>query len=101
MSRAIWITLALLTLFVSNPAQAEVLAGPVEARVLRVIDGDTFIAEARVWPGHTVKVSVRIRGIDAPEIRSRCTKEKAAAGKARDMLASLVADGAVKLFNIG
>ena len=84
-----------------NPAQAEVLAGPVQARVLRVIDGDTFIAEARVWPGHTVTVSVRIRGIDAPEMRSRCPKEKNAAIHARDMLAGLVADGSVQLFNIG
>lgn len=101
MKHAIRIVFALLALLGPSRAQADIVAGPVEARVLRVIDGDTFIAEAHVWPGHTVKVSVRIRGIDAPEIRSRCTREKAAAGRARDLLAGLVSGGPVRLFNIG
>ncbi len=101
MHRAALALFSMLQLVCANPAQADILSGPVEARVLRVIDGDTFIAEAKVWPGHSVKVSVRIRGIDAPEIRSRCPEEKAAAGRARDLLTMLVASGTVKLFNIG
>lgn len=83
------------------PAAAEVFAGPVEARVLRVIDGDTFLAEALVWPGHSVRVSVRIRGIDAPEMRGRCAAEKAAAREARAALAALLGDGPVTVSNIG
>lgn len=79
----------------------ETVAGPVEARVLRVIDGDSFVAEARVWPGHTVTVSVRIRGIDAPELRSRCAAERAAATNAREALRSLIGEGPVALTNIG
>ena len=92
---------ALLLLGASAPAVAETLSGPVEARVLRVIDGDTFVAEALVWPGQSIRVSVRIRGIDAPEMRSRCAREKDAATRARDMLEHLVGNRPVRLSNIG
>jgi endonuclease YncB( thermonuclease family) len=34
--------------------------------VLRVIDGDTFEARIRIWPGHDVTTKVRLRDIDAP-----------------------------------
>src|SRR5690348_503028 len=34
------------------------------AEVLRVIDGDTFAARVRVWPGLDVETKVRLRGID-------------------------------------
>lgn len=86
----------------AGPAMAaEIVAGPVEARVLRVIDGDSFIAEAHVWPGHTVTVSVRIRGIDAPELRSRCDAEREAARRARAALEEMLAAGPVDMTNIG
>lgn len=80
---------------------AGTIPGPVETKVLRVVDGDTFVAEAMVWPGHAVTVSVRIRGIDAPEIRSRCAAERAAARKARAVLGRLLGDGPVTVSNIG
>lgn len=75
--------------------------GPVMATVLRVIDGDTFVADAHVWPGETVRVSIRIRGIDAPELHSRCTEERLAASRARDALAGLLATQPVTISNIG
>jgi endonuclease YncB( thermonuclease family) len=50
---------------------AKKLRGPVEAIVVKVIDGDTFVADAAVWPGQTVRVNIRIRGIDAPEMKRR------------------------------
>lgn len=93
--------LPFLLLCVADPAPAGTVAGPVETRVLRVVDGDTFVAEALVWPGHAVTVSVRVRGIDAPEIRSRCAAERAAAKKARAMLDRLLGDGPVTVSNIG
>lgn len=83
------------------PAAADPFPGPVAAQVLRVLDGDTFVAEALVWPGHSVRVSVRIRGIDAPEMRSRCAAEKEAALEARAALARLLGDGPVTVSNIG
>lgn len=75
-------------------------AGPVEARVIAVIDGDTFRAEAHVWPGHRVTVNVRIRGIDAPEMKARCMLERDAAEAARRTLATLLRDGPVAIGNI-
>lgn len=48
------------------------IAGPVEAQVLRVIDGGTLLVEARPWPQQKVEVYVHIRGIDTPESRSKC-----------------------------
>lgn len=80
---------------------AKSFAGPVEAHVLRVIDGDTFLAEALVWPGHTVRVNVRIRGIDAPEMRSKCAKEREAAHHARFLLEALIGEMPVQVYNIG
>nr|WP_255606398.1 thermonuclease family protein [Nitratireductor rhodophyticola] len=85
---------------VAFAARREVISGPVEARVLRVIDGDTFVAEAHVWPGQRIRVSVRIRGVDAPELRSRCAAEKAAARKARAVLDRLLAEGSVWISDI-
>ena len=40
------------------------------AEVLRVFDGDTFEARVRIWPGTDVTTKVRIRGIDAPEMKA-------------------------------
>ena len=90
----------LLALVCSGYARDEI-SGPVAATVVRVIDGDTFVAEAHVWPGETVRVSVRIRGIDAPELHSRCPRERFAAMQARDALAALLDGQAVTILNIG
>jgi len=72
-------------------------AGPVAARVVEVLDGDTFVADAHVWPGQTVRVNIRIRGIDAPEMKSRCVREHSAAIEAREVLAGLLEDGEVSI----
>lgn len=77
----------------------EFLRGPVEARVLSVVDGDTFRAAAHVWPGHHVTVNVRIRGIDAPEMKARCEIEREAALSARDALAAMLGE-TVSIANI-
>jgi micrococcal nuclease len=79
---------------------AKLFRGPVEAVVLDVLDGDTFLAEALVWPGHSVTINVRIRGIDAPEMKARCDAERKAAEKARAALAGLFGDQPVAISNI-
>ena len=76
------------------------VAGPVEATVLKVLDGDTFLAEAHVWPGHSVRINIRIRGIDAPEMKARCSDERMAAKRAREALVSLLSEGPVLISNI-
>lgn len=76
-------------------------AGPVEARVLSVLDGDTFVAEAHVWPGQFVRINVRIRGVDAPEMKGRCASERQAARQARDVLTLMLGEDPVVISNIG
>lgn len=78
-----------------------VVAGPVAARVISVVDGDTIRVAAMVWPGHEISVSVRIRGIDAPEKNGRCEAERRAAERARAALEDMVGVGAVRLSSIG
>jgi endonuclease YncB( thermonuclease family) len=65
------------------------------AEVLRVIDGDTFEARVRVWPGLDITTKVRLRGIDAPEMRARCPAERVKAEAARDALKAMLANGPV------
>jgi endonuclease YncB( thermonuclease family) len=71
------------------------------AEVLRVIDGDTFEARVAIWPGMQVTTRVRLRGIDAPEMRGNCPGELAKAHAAREALAQLLKQGAVGIANIG
>jgi len=76
------------------------LAGPVEARVERVIDGDTFEARVRVWFGQDVVTLVRLRGIDAPELKAGCAEELDAARRARAALEELLGSGRLVLTEI-
>ncbi|BCH21742.1 thermonuclease family protein [Mesorhizobium sp. L-8-3] len=85
----------------AEAARRRPFPGPVEATVIEVIDGDTFLAEAHVWPGHSVTVNIRIRGIDAPEMKARCSKEREAALLARDELNALITGASIRLSNIG
>lgn len=82
------------------PASAIRSGAPVPAEVLRVIDGDTFEARVHVWPGLDVTTKVRLRGIDAPELRARCPAERSKAEAARDALAEMLAQGAVGVYGI-
>jgi endonuclease YncB( thermonuclease family) len=102
MSRAILPILTLATaaaVFPALPTAAEVLAGPVQASVTRVIDGDTLEVEAHLWPGLALTENVRIRGIDAPELHSECAAERVMAAAARDRLVA-IAGGSISLRHI-
>ncbi len=96
----------------SRPAPASVPGAPTDARpviaapasarggthpaeVLRVIDGDTFEARVHVWPGLDITTKIRLRGIDAPELKARCPAERTMAEAARDALRDMLAEGAV------
>ena len=65
------------------------------AEVLRVLDGDTFEARVHVWPGLDITTKIRLRGIDAPELRARCPAERTMAEAARDALGAMLAEGTV------
>ncbi len=82
------------------PIGREVLAGPVRAEVLKVLDGDTLVVRARIWVGQDLEIKVRITGIDAPEMRGRCEGEKQLARRARDFVRAAVASGRLRLYQI-
>jgi endonuclease YncB( thermonuclease family) len=84
----------------SNAMAGEILEGPVAAMVKRVVDGDTLAVRAKVWLGQEIVVLVRLRGIDAPELRGDCADEIARAGSAAAALASYVGAGPVTLRRI-
>ncbi len=81
--------------------QTSLLRGGHPAEVLRVLDGDTFEARVRVWPGMDITTRVRLRGIDAPEMHARCDAERVKAEAARDALARMLSEGSVGLAHIG
>ena len=75
--------LAVVILFmVAISAHAETLKGPIFARVVRVIDGDTLEVEVRIWFGQDVTINVRVLGVDTPEMKGKCPAEIAAAKNA-------------------
>ena len=76
------------------------LPGPYPAEVVRVLDGDTFEGRVRVWFGQEITTLVRIRGIDAPELKARCGDELRGAMASRDALARLLASGAPALRDV-
>lgn len=84
------------------PAATAAIAAPgvYAARVLRIVDGDTLEAQVAIWPGQTIEVKVRLRGIDAPELDGACREEAARADAARDALARLAA-GDIVLSEVG
>jgi len=68
-------------------------AHPVE--VLHVLDGDTFEARVHLWPGLNITTRVRLRGIDAPELKARCIEERVKAEAAQAALRAMLAQGQV------
>src|ERR1700724_746858 len=71
------------------------------AEVVRIIDGDTFVARMRTAPGGEVETRVRLRSIDAAELHARCGKELRLALAARAALQRLLAEGSVMLSHVG
>jgi endonuclease YncB( thermonuclease family) len=78
-----------------NPA----VRHPVD--VIRTIDGDTFEARVHLWPGLDMTTRVRLRGIDAAELKARCPEELRLAEAASAALRDLLNQGGVTITNIG
>lgn len=98
---AVGLFVALILAFGSGQSTArERLAGPVPATVTAVVDGDTLEVRARVWLGQEIATRVRLGGIDAPELRSRCAQERALALRAADFLETRLAAGGAALSGI-
>jgi endonuclease YncB( thermonuclease family) len=78
----------------------ETLAGPIRADVAKVHDGDTLVVRARIWLGQVVSTKVRLAGVDAPELRGRCARERRMARAARSFVERKLAAGNVTLRDI-
>ena len=76
-------------------------AGPFQAQLVRVMDGDTFEARVRIWFGQEITTLVRIRGIDAPELKAKCGSEASKAQAARSLLQDLLSSGTIRLWQVG
>ena len=61
------------------------------SRLLRVIDGDTFACDIDEHSAIAGKnISIRIRGIDTPELKSKDPEERRAAGLEKKRLSELL-----------
>jgi endonuclease YncB( thermonuclease family) len=77
------------------------LAARHRAAVLHTIDGDTFEARVAVISGTETVTRVRLRGIDAPEMKAACPRELQLAEAATEALRTLLRDGEIAIYNIG
>ena len=69
--------------------------------VIRTIDGDTFLARVRQRDGRVLVARVRLRGIDAPEMKASCQDELDKAQAATGALRDLLGQGGVTIANLG
>ena len=69
--------------------------------VIRTVDGDTFEARVHLEPGLDLNTRVRLRGIDAPELKAACPQELQMAEAASAALRGLLGEGEVTISNIG
>jgi micrococcal nuclease len=78
------------TVAASGQAASRQIDGPILAHLVKVVDGDTVLVEAMPWPDHKVNTYVRLRGIDAPELKSKCPTFRKAALRAKEELTDLM-----------
>lgn len=69
--------------------------------VIRTIDGDTFLARLHQRDGRDLVARVRLRGIDAPEMKASCQDELDKAEAATGALRNLLGQGGVTIYNLG
>jgi len=94
------LTAVLLSVSSAPVAARERLPGPVLADVVKVRDGDTLEVRARIWLGQVIGTKVRLAGVDTPELRGRCRRERHMAEAAREFVARKINDRQVTLRDI-
>lgn len=91
MNRIIFIYIAL-ALIVNAQSLKDIEFQDVRvSEVTSIYDGDTFRVNIKDYPRIVgQRMAIRIKGIDTPEIRGKCVKEKELAQKAKQMTVSLL-----------
>jgi micrococcal nuclease len=86
-------TLLLILILFHSPIHAKSFGDYENAVYVRNYDGDTITFNL---PGlHPIigeKISIRVNGIDTPEIRGKCEKEKYDATQAKEMVTNILKD---------
>jgi micrococcal nuclease len=107
MSKVMCFSAILAACVVGSPAltqeiERESRYGLYYAEVVNIIDGDNLVVSVDLWPGLVAEYSVRVRGIDAPEIRRPgCEDERNWAEEAKAQLLKLYDIGStIKLENV-
>lgn len=69
--------------FFSSPVWSA-FYGPYAVNAPMAIDGDTIRGDIAIWPDMTADVSIRVRGVDTPELHgaTQCERDLAAKAKA-------------------
>ncbi len=87
-----------------NPKDLPLFVPPLKTgRVIKVYDGDTITIASRVPGLHNspiYKFSVRLNGIDTPEMRTKDDDEKEIATLARDALSKKIMGKEIRLENV-
>jgi len=80
----------------SVSAASQFYADVIVSDVTSIYDADTFKVNIKHWPDVIGKhISIRVLGVDAPEIRGKCASEKAAARKAKQFTVQFLRAGQV------
>ncbi|MBO6808469.1 thermonuclease family protein [Thalassospira sp.] len=82
--------LALTLCLLALPVSAECYNWPLSGEPY---DGDTFAVTVPGLPDELARVSVRVRGVDTPEIEGACGAEKEAAIRARNYTSEWLSGG--------
>ena len=74
----------------------------IGGRVIKVYDGDTITIASKMpfADSPLYRLSVRLNGIDTPEIKGKTEDEKTAAKQVRDVLSTLILNKYITLANI-
>ena len=87
-----------------NPKDLPLFIPPLKGgKVIKVYDGDTITIASRVpglYNSPIYKFSVRLNGIDTPEMKGKNEEEKEIAVKARDALSERIMGKEIRLENV-
>lgn len=81
--------LLIMTLLLTNIYSKQSFGSVIVDEVTSIYDGDTFRVNINSYPDIVgKKMSIRVNGIDTPEMRGKCKKEKDLARQAKQLTVS-------------
>lgn len=97
-----FLTIYLILAFGFAPAAsaADYLPGPFPAEIISVYDGDTIKVRADIWLDQSITVSVRVNGVDTPEMKGKCEFERTQAEAAKQFVSHALENKTITIRNI-